>query len=170
MQAAGPWKEIMSHMISGIFCGRKMMSGLTIKARQGIETRTGRKQVDGLLLFLYFLFSFFTKIYVRVRNLHEYTPAALLPGGRDLAARPPGGRDLSVKKLTKNYTDVPRGPATRQRGGQPSRPPGTGAAGPLHQCRGFAAVCVISCYEDTKQEQPANKSTRIVSWQQVSFF
>ena len=57
-----------------------------------------------------------------------------------------------------------------------ARPPGSGAAGrpaegrPLHQCRGLAAVRMILCYEDTKQEQPLNKSTRIVSWQQVSFF
>ena len=35
----------------------------------------------------FFLFSFSTKIYFRVRNLHEYTPAAPLPDGRDLSAK-----------------------------------------------------------------------------------
>ena len=39
----------------------------------------------GVLAVFYFLFSFFTKIYFRFENLQEYTPAALLPGGRDLA-------------------------------------------------------------------------------------
>ena len=33
-----------------------------------------------VFLFLYFLFSFFTKIYFRFGNLQEYIPAALLPG------------------------------------------------------------------------------------------
>ena len=45
-----------------------------------------------VFLFLYFLFLFFTKIYFRYGNLQKYTPAAPLPGGRDLAARLPGGR------------------------------------------------------------------------------
>ena len=95
------------------------------------------------------------------------------PRCRAAGTWPPGSRAAGAylqKKSTKNYAEVPGGPAARQRGGQPSRPPGTGAAGPLHQCRGLAAVRVILCYEDTKQEQPVNKSTRIVSWQQVSFF
>ena len=68
-------------------------------------------------LFLYFLFSFFTKIYVHVRNLYKYTPATLLPGGRDLAARQPGGRGLFVKNSIKNYAEIPEGPAARQQGG-----------------------------------------------------
>jgi len=42
---------------------------------------------SAVFLFFHFLFSFFTKIYVRVPNLLEYTPAAPLPGGQDLAAR-----------------------------------------------------------------------------------
>jgi len=50
---------------------------------------------------------FFTKIYFRVRNLDEYTPAAPLPGSRDLTARQPGGRGLSTKKLDKKLR---RGP------------------------------------------------------------
>ena len=71
--------------------------------------------------FIYFIFSFFTKIYFHVPNLHEYTPAALLPGGRDLAARPPGSRAADAylqKKSTKNCVEVPGGPAARQRGGR----------------------------------------------------
>ena len=56
-------------------------------------------------LFLYFLFLFFTKIYFRFGNLQKYTPAARLPGGRDLAARLPGGRGLSAKKRRQKITD-----------------------------------------------------------------
>ena len=48
---------------------------------------------------LYFLFSFFTKIYFRFQNLQEYTPAAPLPGGRDLIAPLRGGRVFSAKIL-----------------------------------------------------------------------
>ena len=50
--------------------------------------------------------------------------------------RPPryraAGRQCLIckKKSTKNCAEVPRGPAARQQGGQPSRPPGRGAAGP----------------------------------------
>ena len=52
-----------------------------------------------VFLFLYFLFSFFTKIYFRFGNLQEYTPTAQLPGGRDLAARQRGGRGISEKNF-----------------------------------------------------------------------
>ena len=52
-----------------------------------------------VLLFFYFLFSFFTKIYFCFRNLHEYTPAAPLLGGRDLVAQLRGGRGFSAKIL-----------------------------------------------------------------------
>ena len=52
--------------------------------------------------FFYFLFSFFTKIYFRFRNLQEYTPAAPLPGGRDLVAPLRGGRGFSAKNFAKN--------------------------------------------------------------------
>ena len=51
-------------------------------------------RAGAVFLFFYFLFSFFTKIYFRVRNLQEYTPAALLRGGRDVAALLWGGRDV----------------------------------------------------------------------------
>ena len=47
--------------------------------------------------FFYFLFSFFTKIYFCFQNLQEYTPAAPLPGGRDLVAPLRGGRSFSAK-------------------------------------------------------------------------
>ena len=50
---------------------------------------------------LYFLFSLFTKIYFRFQNLQEYTPAAPLPGGHDLAARQRGGRGFVQKLLLK---------------------------------------------------------------------
>ena len=50
-----------------------------------------------VFLFLYFLFSFFTKIYFRFGNLQKYTPAAQLPAGRDLAARQRGGRGFCAK-------------------------------------------------------------------------
>ena len=58
-------------------------------------------------IFIFFIFVF-TKIYVRLRNLHEYTPTAPLPGGRDLASRQPSDRDLNAKKKKKkNYRQVP---------------------------------------------------------------
>ena len=95
-------------------------------------------------LFLYFLFLFFTKIYFRFENLQKYTPAAPLPGGRDLAARNiprpprcraagiwlPGGRGLSAKKEEKNCGQVlgNRPPGSRV-AGLPGRP-AWGAAGP----------------------------------------
>ena len=67
-------------------------------------------------IFLFFI-SVFTKIYFRFGNLQKYTPAAPLPGGRDLAARLPGGRDLNAKKEEKNCRSL--GPVARQRGGRP---------------------------------------------------
>ena len=54
-----------------------------------------------VFLFLYFLFSFFIKIYFRFGNLQEYTPAAPLPGGRDLAAPQREGRGISEKNFAK---------------------------------------------------------------------
>ena len=50
-----------------------------------------------VFIFLYFLFSFFTKIYFRFGNLQEYTPVAW--GGRDLAARQRGGRGICEKNF-----------------------------------------------------------------------
>ena len=62
-----------------------------------------------------FLFSFFTKIYFRFRNLQEYTPAAPLLGDRDLVA--PQG--FLCKNFCKNIcAQVPGG-----------RSPGSGVAG-----------------------------------------
>ena len=60
-----------------------------------------------VFLFLYFLFLFFTKIFFQFGNLQKYTPAAPLPGGRDLAARQPGGRGLSEKKDDKKLQTGP---------------------------------------------------------------
>ena len=68
--------------------------------------------------FFIFLFSFFIKIYFHFRNLQKYTPAAPLPGGRDLAAR----QGLVCKKKTKkNYRQVPG--AGRPAAGRPALPP-----------------------------------------------
>ena len=50
-------------------------------------------------LFLYFLKSFFTKIYFWFHNLQFCTPTARLRGGRHPAALLPGGRDLNVNKI-----------------------------------------------------------------------
>jgi len=52
--------------------------------------------------FFYFLFSFFTKIYFRFKNLQEYTPAAPLSGGRDLVAPLRGSRGFSAKIFAEN--------------------------------------------------------------------
>ena len=54
---------------------------------------------SGGFLFFYFLFLFFTKIYFRFGNLQKYTPAAPLPGGRDLAARQRGGMGICEKNF-----------------------------------------------------------------------
>ena len=91
----------------------------------------------GYARFFYFFilyFSFFTKIYFRFGNLQEYTPAAPLPGGRDLAARQPGDRGFCEKKFAKIFArrslgagrpaaGRPAPEAARQRGGRPW-PPG----------------------------------------------
>ena len=68
------------------------------------------KQIKRFFLFFYFLFLFFTKIYFRFGNLQKYTPAARLPGGRD----------LNAKKEEEKLQTGPWG-----------RSPGSGAAGPL---------------------------------------
>ena len=71
-------------------------------------------------IFFIFIFSFFTKIYFRFRNLQEYTPAAQLPSGRHLVAPLPGGRGLSVKIFVKKIMFR----------SLKDRSPGSGAAGP----------------------------------------
>ena len=91
-----------------------------------------------VFLFLYFLFSFFTKIYFRFGNLQEYTPAAPLPGVRDLAAPLQGVRDLAARQrggrgfCAKPFAQIivrrSLGPVARQRGGRPW-PPGCRAVG-----------------------------------------
>ena len=55
------------------------------------------KLTQRFFYFFYFSILFFTKIYFRFGNLQEYTPAAQLPGGRDLAARQRGGRGFCAK-------------------------------------------------------------------------
>jgi len=98
--------------------------------RERNQTNPPRAGRGGFFYFFYFLFPFFTKIYFRFGNLQKYTPAALLPGGRDLADRQPGGRDLSAKKLRQKIADRslgtgrpaagrPAPQAARQRGGRP---------------------------------------------------
>ena len=118
--------------------------------------------VMAVFLFLYFLFSFFTKIYFRFGNLQEYTPAAPLPGGRDLAARQRGGRGICEKNFRDKIARRSLGPVARQRGGRPSLaarqrggrpwPPGCGATGrnfynlaffakEFHICALFVTFC-----------------------------
>ena len=105
----------------------------------------GRMRPGGGFLYLYFLFSFFIKIYFRFGNLQEYTLVARLPGGRDLVARLPGGRDLAARQrggrgiYEKNFAEKivfrslslgagrpvagrPAPQAARQRGGRPWPP------------------------------------------------
>ena len=89
--------------------------------------------------FFIFYFRFLQKIYFRFGNLQEYTPAAPLPGGRDLAARQRGGMGICEKnfreKIARRSLGAGRPAAGRpasqaawQRGGQPW-PPGYGATG-----------------------------------------
>jgi len=94
---------------AGDFAARHAASAwaAVVARRRGTEEGWPRAFTGG---FFIFLFSFFTKIYFRFRNLQKYTPAAPLPGGRAfmqkllrkylraglwrpaLAARLPGGR------------------------------------------------------------------------------
>src|SRR6185312_12275607 len=46
-----------------------------------------RRKPRRFFYFFIFYFRFLQKIYFRFGNLQEYTPAALLPGGRDPTAR-----------------------------------------------------------------------------------
>ena len=72
-----------------------------------------------VFLFFYFLFLFFTKIYFRFGNLKKYTPAAPLPGGRDLAARQRGGIGISEKKFAEKIARRSLG-AGRSAAGRPA--------------------------------------------------
>ena len=71
--------------------------------------------------FFYFLFSFFTEIYFRFRNLQEYIPAAPLPSDRDLVAPLRGGRGFCAKTFAKIFVRRSLGPVARP-AGPPSRP------------------------------------------------
>ena len=62
-------------------------------AQQPPEPATGAS-----FLFLYFLKTFFTKIYFQFHNLQFYTPTARQGGGRGPATLQEGSRDLYVNK------------------------------------------------------------------------
>ena len=71
------------------------------------------------------------------------------PRCRAAGTRPPGNRTAGAylqKKSTKNCAEVPGGPAARQLGGQPSRPPGRGAAGPGRPPVGRPPPPYIRCW------------------------
>jgi len=77
----------------------------------------------------YFLFSFFTKIYFKFRNLQEYTSAAPLPGDRDLPARQRGGRGISEKNFAEKIARRSLGTGRPAAGRAAPRPPGCEATG-----------------------------------------
>ena len=64
-------------------------------------------------------FFIFTKIYFRFQNLQEYTPAAPLPGGRDLVAPLRGGRGFCAKNFAKIFARRSLG-AGRPAAGRPA--------------------------------------------------
>ena len=74
---------------------------------------------SGGFFIFYFLFSFFTKIYFCFRNLQEYTPAAPLPGDRDLVAPLRGGRGFCAKTFVKIFARRSLG-AGRPAAGRPA--------------------------------------------------
>ena len=80
-------------------------------------------------VFFIFYFCFLQKIYFQFGNLQEYTPAAPLPGGRDLAARQRGGKGISEKNSRRKLRADPW-----------SRSPGSGAAGPGRPAAGRPAL------------------------------
>ena len=118
-----------------------------------------------------FLFSFFTKIYFRFGNLQEYTPAAQLPGGRDLAARQPGGRGLSAKKVDKKLrrspwrtgrpaaAGRPALQAARQRSGGPW-PPACGATAPPTLYKVLAAPHSLICLTKNPEKRKEREGGR----------
>ena len=97
------------------------------EAARGVVGWSSWASLVGYFLFFYFLFLFFTKIYFRFGNLQEYTPAAQLPGGRDLAARQRGGRGFCAKTFTQIIARRSLG-AGRPAAGRPA-PPSRPAAG-----------------------------------------
>ena len=105
--------------------------------------RAGLPQHARSARFFYFLFSFFTKIYFRVRNLHEYTPAAERQ------------RLICKKEVDKKLRAGPWGPVARQRGGRPW-PPGCGAAStpPLYKVLAtpHPLICLTKNPEKKKRE------------------
>ena len=88
----------------------------------GSGSGSGAPRMRPVFLFFYFLLSFFAKIYFRFGNLQEYTPAAPLPGGRDLAARQWGGRGFCAKLFAQIIALRSLG-AGRPAAGRPALPP-----------------------------------------------
>ena len=80
---------------------------------------SSQEPVNRGFLFFYFIFLFFTKIYFCFQNLHKYTPAAPLPGGRDLVAPLRGGRGFCAKTFTKIFARRSLG-AGRPAAGRPT--------------------------------------------------
>ena len=86
---------------------------------------------------------FFTKIYFYFRNLHEYTPATLLPDGRHLAAALPGGRGFSAKTFAENLRPGPwrtGRPAAGRLAPQAARQWGGGSWPPASRVTGSPAL------------------------------
>ena len=107
--------------------------------------------------FFIFLFPFFIKIYFRFENLQKYTPAAPLPGGRDLAGRLPGGRGLPAKKRQKKFADGSLGtgrPAAGRPASQAARL-GGGWPPPLYKGVGCPSpfICLAKNLERKKRKE-----------------
>ena len=154
----------MTTLVPGIiFMGRKWGEKRCAVARGG---------------FFIFLFLFFTKIYFRFQNLQEYTPAAPLPGGRDLVAPLRGGRVFFIKIL-RNFLQKSPWRTGRPVAGRPApRPPSSRAAGPGRPAAGRPAppplykgwlvppllICITKIPETKKREgerrSPAGFSSR----------
>ena len=85
----------------------------------------------GFFIFIFFYFRFLQK-YISDLEIYRNIPRPLRC--RAAGTWPPGSWAVGAylqKKVDQNCAEVPGGPAARQqRGGQPSRPPGRGAAGP----------------------------------------
>ena len=87
----------------------------------------GRLAAGQFFYFLFYIFVFYKKKYFCFRNLQEYTPAAPLPGDRDLVAPLRGGRGFCEKKFAEKIAQRSLG-AGRPVAGRPA-PPGRPAAG-----------------------------------------
>jgi len=63
-----------------------------------VQGRTAHRR--GFFIFIFYIFVFYKNIF-SFSNLQKYTPAALLPGDRDLVAPLWGGRDFFAKNCIK---------------------------------------------------------------------